>query len=253
MKNFLFQLSINYKRIILRNLRFLVFSILMPIGFYLLFTQVMTQGIPADALQTWNADYLISMMVYSSLISSIITVSNTLLEDHMRKFDLYITLSPISKIHYYLSMMIVFLSLNLLSAVSLVIVACFINHVIIHVFYLILICLIVPLLSLPLLLIGIIVSLVGSGNVVNLVSNLLVFPMAILSGLWWPLDIMPDWVQKISVFLPTFHSAKLLKEIIHQHHIHLLHLGVILLWIIILAIIIKVLTTVGKKGELQTI
>ncbi|WP_379945759.1 ABC transporter permease [Enterococcus devriesei] len=253
MKNFLFQLTINYKRIVLRNLRFLVFSIIMPIGFYLLFTQVMTQGIPADTSQTWNIDYLISMMIYSSLISSIITVSNTLLEDHNRKFDLYITLSPISKLRYYLSMITVFFSLNILSSFSLAVVAILINQVNIDTTYLVLICLVGPLLSLPPLFIGILISFVGSGNVINLISNLVVFSMAILSGLWWPLSIMPNWLQKVSVFLPTYHSAELLKEIIHQQHFHFAHLGVLLLWGILLFSVITELMTLQKKGELQTI
>ncbi|EOF55761.1 hypothetical protein SE1_02376 [Enterococcus hirae EnGen0127] len=42
MKKFLFQVQINYKRIVFRNLRFLLFSIAMPTGFYLIFTQVIT-------------------------------------------------------------------------------------------------------------------------------------------------------------------------------------------------------------------
>lgn len=152
MKKFFFQVSINFKRIIFRNLRFLVFSVLMPIGFYLLFTQVMTQGMSTVVLQTWNIDYLISMIIYSTLISSIFTVSNTLLDDHLRKFDLFIALSPISKTQYYLSMLVVFLSLNFLAAISLVVVAITVNHIVINLTFLLILCLIAPLLSLPLFL-----------------------------------------------------------------------------------------------------
>ncbi|WP_249974745.1 ABC transporter permease [Enterococcus sp. YC2-6] len=253
MKNFFFQVSINFKRIIFRNLRFLVFSVLMPIGFYLLFTQVMTQGISKVVLQTWNIDYLISMIIYSTLISSIFTVSNTLLDDHLRKFDLFIALSPISKTQYYLSMLVVFLSLNFLSAISLVVVAVAINHIVINLTFLLILCLIAPLLSLPLFLLGIIVSLTGTGNVVNLLSNILVFPMAIFSGLWWPLTSMPTWMQKIGILLPTYHSAQLLKELVNRHYFHLGSFGVLLLWGIFLVALLKGISTLRDKNEVQTI
>lgn len=253
MKNFFFQVSINFKRIIFRNLRFLVFSVLMPIGFYLLFTQVMTQGMSTVVLQTWNIDYLISMIVYSMLISSIFTVSNTLLDDHLRKFDLFIALSPISKAQYYLSLLVVFLSLNFLAAISLVVVAIIVNHIVINLTFLLILCLIAPLLSLPLFLLGIIVSLSGTGNVVNLLCNILVFPMAIFSGLWWPLTTMPTWMQKIGILLPTYHSAQLLKELIHRHYFHLENFGVLLLWGISLVALLKGISILRNKNEVQTI
>lgn len=253
MKNFFFQVSIHFKRIILRNLRFLVFSVLMPIGFYLLFTQVMTQGMSKVVLQTWNVDYLISMIVYSTLISSIFTVSNTLLDDHLRKFDLFVTLSPNSKIQYYLSMLVVFLSLNFLSTISLVVVAIIGNHIVINLTFLLLLCLIAPLLALPLFVLGIIVSLSGTGNVVNLLSNILVFPMAIFSGLWWPLTTMPTWMQKIGILLPTYHSTQLLKELIHRHYFHLANFGVLLLWGISLVALLKGISILRNKNEAQTI
>lgn len=129
MRNFLFQIKINYTRIIFRNIRFLLFSIAMPSGFYLLFTQVMTKGMSSAILTTWNTDYLISMVVYSTLISSIFTVSNTLLDDHEHHFDLFVALSPISKLQYYSSMIVVFLSLTMVSTLVLEIIANFGNHV----------------------------------------------------------------------------------------------------------------------------
>ena len=96
-----------------------------------------------------------------------------------------------------------FLSLNLLGALSLEITAIVINHIQVSVIRLFELLLLLPLVSFPLVLLGILVSLVGSGNTVNVLCNLVVFPMAILSGLWWPLETMPDWMQHVGQLLPA--------------------------------------------------
>ena len=144
------------------------------------------------------------------LISSVFTVSNTLLEDRICKFDLLVELSAVSKLQYYGSMVIVFLSLNLLGALSLEITAIVINHIQV---------------SFPLVLLGILVSLVGSGNTVNVLCNLVVFPMAILSGLWWPLETMPDWMQHVGQLLPAYHAKEFLNEFIQEQHFNFNHLA----------------------------
>lgn len=253
MKNFFLQTTINFKRIVLRNLRLLIFSILIPIGFYLLFTQVMTPDLSPDALHSWKIDYLISMIVYSSLLSAIFTVANTLLEDHLRKFDLFVTLSPLSKYRYYLSMGVVFMAMNVLAASALTTVAVFVNHLSLSLTDLGLLCLVAPLLSLPLFLLGILVSLAGTANVVNLLSNLLVFPMAIFSGLWWPLDTMHHWVQQVGSWLPTYHAAQILKEAIQPTYFHFSHFGVLLLWGIAFALILSNISKRLAQHEVQTI
>lgn len=250
MKKFLFQVQINYKRIVFRNLRFLLFSIAMPTGFYLIFTQVITQ--PA-ASKTWNIAYMISMIVYSSLISSVMTVAHTLLEDHTRKFDLFVALRPSSKSQYYLSMLIVFLSLNILSVLALIMTGILVNQLTINWFHLIGLLFLVPLLSFPLILIGMIISLLGSDNVVNLLSNLIVFPMAILSGLWWPLSIMPPWVQKVGHWLPTYQTAVILRRFINYQRFNFVSFGVLLVWTIILFVLFKVVVFFQSKSEVSTI
>ena len=41
------------------------------------------------------------------------------------------------------------------------------------------------------------------------VVNLIYLPMALLSGLWFPLFLMPDWVQWIAYGLPSYHLVQL--------------------------------------------
>ncbi|MCW5695148.1 MAG: ABC transporter permease [Bauldia sp.] len=41
------------------------------------------------------------------------------------------------------------------------------------------------------------------------ILNAILMPMVIVSGLWFPHDIMPDWVVSIGQFMPTYHLAQL--------------------------------------------
>ena len=41
------------------------------------------------------------------------------------------------------------------------------------------------------------------------VVNLLYLPMSFLSGLWMPLQFLPAFMQKLAVYLPTYHLGKL--------------------------------------------
>lgn len=98
-----------------------------------------------------------------------------------------------------------------------------------------------------------IISLLGSDNVVNLLSNLIVFPMAILSGLWWPLSIMPPWVQKVGHWLPTYQTAVILRRFINYQRFNFVSFGVLLVWTIILFVLFKVVVFFQSKSEVSTI
>ncbi len=41
------------------------------------------------------------------------------------------------------------------------------------------------------------------------ILNAILMPMVVLSGLWFPHEIMPEWVVSIGQVLPTYHLAEL--------------------------------------------
>lgn len=63
--------------------------------------------------------------------------------------------------------------------------------------------------ALPFSLISLAVGAKMSPNASTAVLNAMLFPTVIASGLWFPLEIMPDFMQKIAVYLPPYHVAQL--------------------------------------------
>jgi ABC-2 type transport system permease protein len=63
--------------------------------------------------------------------------------------------------------------------------------------------------ALPFVFIGLAVGARAGANTTTAVLNALLFPMIIASGLWFPLEIMPSWIQAVAPWLPTYHLAEL--------------------------------------------
>ncbi|MEU3271478.1 ABC transporter permease [Saccharomonospora sp. NPDC006951] len=63
--------------------------------------------------------------------------------------------------------------------------------------------------AIPFALLGLAVGFQASTNACVAILNAILFPAAILSGLWMPLEILPDFFGDIARFLPTYHLAQL--------------------------------------------
>lgn len=247
MTNYLYQLKINFKRIILRNKAFFLFDMMLPIAFYILYTKILTNGLTPQQLQVWNKDYLISMMIYGCVLGSIITTANTLLNDQTSKFNLFINLKPISKTRYYSSMAIIFITLNLIASITISLVGIFVNKIDFPIYTIFKIILANTIGTIPLIIIGIMISLAKRPELVNLLTNLIVFPLAIISGLWWPIDIMPKWLQSFGKSLPTYQLSAIDKALLNQNIINSTAFLNITVWFGLLTLLLLILTKLQEN------
>ncbi|SFA74395.1 ABC-2 type transport system permease protein [Amycolatopsis marina] len=63
--------------------------------------------------------------------------------------------------------------------------------------------------SLPFALFGLAIGFQTRSNAAAAILNAILMPSAVLSGLWMPLEIMPAFIQNVAPFLPTYHLAQL--------------------------------------------
>lgn len=63
--------------------------------------------------------------------------------------------------------------------------------------------------TLPFALFGIAAGARFGVNAATALLNAVVFPMVIASGLWFPLEMLPEVVQRVAPWLPTYHVAEL--------------------------------------------
>lgn len=106
MKSLLTQISFNAKRIFLRNPGYLFFTILMPIGFFVLFTKVLISGTTPEKLQ-FAQNYLGSMIVYSILINALFGLAQIMQSDRHQQLLLTLSLTAKGTKPYYVSLAII--------------------------------------------------------------------------------------------------------------------------------------------------
>ena len=63
--------------------------------------------------------------------------------------------------------------------------------------------------SVPFAAMGLLVALLVPANSGPGIINLIYLPMSFASGFWMPVSMLPHWLQKLAVVLPTYHLAQL--------------------------------------------
>ncbi|MCT1175473.1 histidine kinase [Pediococcus pentosaceus] len=215
MQKMIEQLKFDGKRLIFRNYGFVFFSLLMPTAFYILFTQINRVQI-----KTFSAEYMGSMMVYSILITAIMGVGNFMERDRNQGLITLLKITNRNLNHYYISICFWSLMMNIFTIVILGTTAILINHVDLSTMQWITILGLVWLGQIPLLLLGIAISHVKRQETLTILGNLITFPVAILSGLWWPIQILPQWVQNIGNKLPTYFLNDMISSTVNNAKIN---------------------------------
>lgn len=216
MKNSITQITLNMRRLLFRDVKSFIASFIFPIFFYVLYTKFLTFEMDEAAMRDWQLDYLVSMSVYGMVFTSIQTVSSALIKDQTRQWDLFVRMSPQSYWLYYVYICLTYLPLHVLLFVLLSMIAYLLHQVTMPIMIWLGFLGLIVLSSSVFSLFGILVGMTRSHMIANISSNLLVFPMAILGGLWWPLYIMPEWLQNIGKILPTYQSSEIIRTLVLQ-------------------------------------
>lgn len=232
MKKFWFQTKINLTRLIKRDIKTVFFALFFPIFFYILYTKLFVFEMPEAEMVIWQKDYMLSMIIFGSMFTLIITMANTLLEDYTNQFQLFVHLTPTSKWYYFLSINTVYIPINLTLILSLGLIAYLVNGVTLGVIDWVVLLFIILFGTIPFSLLGVIVSYGRKTTIVNLIGNLLVFPLAIVGGLWWPLEMMPSWIVSIGEQLMTNKILVLSRDWVHSNQFNLTALLGIIFWIL---------------------
>ncbi|WP_129045615.1 ABC transporter permease [Companilactobacillus metriopterae] len=220
MTDFIYQTKINFLRLALRNKSFFIYDVIFPAFFYLLYTKILPVNQSGPLTEEWNKEYLISMLIFSATLISITTFSNFILSDKQNKFELFVKLSPISKIQYYASVIVVLIAMKLISFLLIGLVGGLVNSIHISAGTWINLILVFVIGTIPFDILGLLISQSGNINLVNVLNNIGVFLLAILGGLWWPLRMFPEWLQHIGKLTPVYQLSNIMKSVVLNSSFH---------------------------------
>jgi ABC-2 type transport system permease protein len=65
---------------------------------------------------------------------------------------------------------------------------------------------------------GLAIGYLAGPNSAPAAVNLIYLPLSFASGLWFPIDLLPKFLQRIAVYLPPYHLAQMALGIIGDGH-----------------------------------
>lgn len=203
--------AILYKEYLInkRSLSDLILAIGMPIGFFLLFTSIWADDMPKEQQVFWVRQYMIQMTAFSSLSFAFFTLPYAFQEDRKGNRFKTIVHSPVPLWQYYVSKILSILVYFALSIIAVFAIGHFVKGVNMSAGD--------WLMSAGLLFVGAVCFMpfgalfahIKSSQTLSLVANIFYMGLAVLGGLWMPVQTFPDFMQKIAKFTPTYHLNNL--------------------------------------------
>jgi ABC-2 type transport system permease protein len=209
MKKFMMQCKMEVVRT-LRNKIFVGAAILMPIVFYYIFTSV----IQVPDQNAWQAEYLMSMTIFSIISSSIFALGLRLVQENSAGWAQLIRITPLSSVAYFGAKNVAQLVINCLTIIAIFLAGYFIKDVELSAYEWIMSGVWILMGSIPFLALGTLIGAFKRIDTAAAIGNVVQLGLALLGGLWFPFYILPKMMQNIGQWLPSYRYADGAWEII---------------------------------------
>lgn len=214
MKIIYYQSLIEVKRTF-RNFSYIFWSILTPITFYILYTKVFFINLPDQKL--WQAYFLMSMTSFSIMGGAIVNFGARLVAERQFGWSKQMSVTPVANSQLFFSKIIGQSTVHLLVIIIIFLTGFIVNGVKLSPVQWLTSGLWILLGTIPFLALGTVIGTINKVDTASGIGNLLYISLAILGGMWTPLQFMPDPIQKIGEWMPSFHYGNGAWQIIQGH------------------------------------
>lgn len=150
-----------------------------------------------------------SMMMVGAMSASLMGLSISVAQDREQPWNPYLRTLPAGPLPRFAGRILTTMAVMLLAVVPVLVIAALFTEAAITAPRLLLGLAALLAGSVPFMLLGLLLGFVLSSKAAIGVSQLLFFPVAILGGLFLPLQIMPAFVQAVSPFMPSRGAVEL--------------------------------------------
>lgn len=190
---------------IARNPYFIFWSLAMPILFYFIFTRIVDTGMPDASL--WQAHYLMSMTTFSVMGSAIMSLGIRLVQERTLGWSVYMRVTPLPGSVYFFGKMFGQSIMHLLSIIVIFTAGYLINGIHMPAWQWITSGLWIMLAATPFLAVGTLIGAMKRVETASGVSNGIYLALAILGGMWMPMEILPSFLRAVGEWMPSYHFA----------------------------------------------
>lgn len=228
---------------VIRNPYYVFWSLLMPVIFYFIFTRIIDAG---GDMKEWAAHYLMSMTTFSVMGSSIMTLGIRLVQERTEGWTRFMQVTPLPGWMYSFGKMFGQTVMHLIS-IGFIFGACvLINGVSLPPLTWVYSALWILAGSVPFLAIGTMIGNMKRVDTASGVSNAIYLIMALLGGMWMPIETFPSVMQQIGKWLPSYNYGNGAWDIVNGQTPDLRHF-LILLGYLLLFMVLS--TYIRKKQE----
>ncbi|KRG68257.1 ABC transporter permease [Stenotrophomonas terrae] len=192
----------------LRSPGFVLPTLLFPATFYLLFAVLLGHAQPADAARFLLGSYVSFGVMAPGLFGFGMSLA-------LERDNGLLTLKramPMPPLAYLLGKMVMAMMMALAIVMILQLLATAVAGVTLSVQQLLRLTLVASFGTLPFCALGLLLGTLSKGNGAAAVINLIYLPMAVLSGLWFPLKVLPPLLQDMAVIWPSYHLNALAQD-----------------------------------------
>ncbi|MBA6106976.1 ABC transporter permease [Staphylococcus aureus] len=222
-------LKIEFK-VIMRKKTTLILSILFPVIFYILFTSILE--LPEDVKPKFYKEYMYSMTVYSLLSFSLLTFPLDIINEKQNEWRQRLMVTPFTFTSYYISKVVKTMLQFAIAILVIFMVGHFYKGVAMSAVQWLESGIFLWLGASLLITFGILFSLLNDIQKTSALANIVTIGLAVLGGLWFPINTFPNWLQHVAHVLLSYHLRKLGVDIASNHHINLISFAIILLYVL---------------------
>ncbi|MCI2876086.1 ABC transporter permease [Staphylococcus hominis] len=222
-------------KIIFRKKLTTFLSIILPVGFYLLFTSLL--DLPEEAKQQFYKEYMYSMTVFSLMSFCLMQFPLDIIEERNTGWFKRLMVTPLSSKIYFITKVIKTMLLFLLSILLIFVVAHLYKNVNMSIQHWLLSGVSLWIGASLFLTLGLVIAQFNETQKANSIANIINMLLAILGGLWFPVQTFPIWLQKISKITPTYHLKNLALELVKNQGLNITSLFTLIVYSIMFLII----------------
>ncbi|MCF2857741.1 ABC transporter permease [Pseudoalteromonas sp. SMS1] len=192
----------------LRTPGFVVPAVAFPVLLYLFFGIFMVQDKPQSSVEI-STYTMINYMVFGLMAPSLFNFGAHVAQERESGWLELKLLSPMPTVYYLFAKSLSAVAFTVVISVLLFVFAWLLGGVQLDLLQLTALLVLAVVGTVPFCLLGLTLGLKFTAKAASAITNLVFLPMAMLSGLWLPIFLMPEFLQQFAWLLPSYHLSQL--------------------------------------------
>jgi ABC-2 type transport system permease protein len=223
-----------------RNLGFVLPTLCFPFVFYTFFGIVFNRASMGGQAPTYM---MVTYAIFGIMGPALFGFGANVASERDKGWLVIRQASPMSIVNYILAKMVMAMMFAVLIVIGLYMIGALYGGVLLPKSQWLALMVICVLGTIPFCAMGLAIGFWVKGQAAIAVVNLVYLPMGFLSGLWIPMQMFPEWLQKVAFVLPPYHLAELGLDLIGmgRNESSLIH-------VMVLVFFTLVFSALGIKG-----